>query len=217
MIELIFVIIVIGILTSLALPRLNRDGRQEAADNILSAIRYAQHMALTDDVTDPKSPLWQRRFWRFGVRTCLAADGDVFYYVGADKNDGGNINNVEAAIDAASGKRMLGLAGTSCADGVNNDAAPDIFLSHKYGIKDTNMFATCGAADADAARYIGFDHLGRPHTGFSGSLTPDYNTLMSADCNLTFRSKPDDATIAPLIITIQSETGYAFIVGQPDS
>ena len=46
MIELVFVIVVIGILAALALPRIDRDLRQEAKDNLLSAIRYTQHLAL---------------------------------------------------------------------------------------------------------------------------------------------------------------------------
>ena len=53
MIELVFVIVVIGILAALALPRIERDLRQEAADNILAAIRYTQHLALNDNKTDP--------------------------------------------------------------------------------------------------------------------------------------------------------------------
>jgi len=35
MVELLFVIIVIGILASLAMPRLDRDNKQEASDNKL--------------------------------------------------------------------------------------------------------------------------------------------------------------------------------------
>jgi len=37
LLELVFVILVLGILTALAIPRIDRDLRQEAADNILSA------------------------------------------------------------------------------------------------------------------------------------------------------------------------------------
>ena len=64
------VIVVLGILAALALPRMERDYRQEAGDNILSAIRFAQHNALMDNVTEPSDAQWQRKFWRFGVRTC---------------------------------------------------------------------------------------------------------------------------------------------------
>ncbi len=215
MLELVMVIVVLGILAALALPRMDRDLRQEAADNILSAIRYAQHMALIDNKTDPFDSNWQKSFWRFGVRTCLTAEGDVFYYVGSDANKGGNINNFEAATDPLNGKKMLGIAGASCASGTNNDASPSIFITRKYGIKNTNMFAYCGGGDADAARYIGFDHLGRPHTGFSSSSNPNYSSIMTADCNITFEFQ--DTNIDDLIITIKKETGYAYIDGQPDS
>ncbi|AKF24394.1 hypothetical protein YH65_02525 [Sulfurovum lithotrophicum] len=215
LIELVFVIVVLGIMAALAIPRMERDIRQEAADNILSAIRYTKHMALLDDVTDPRNADWQKAFWRFGVRTCLAAEGDVFYYVGSDENRGGNIDNAEAAVDPLNGKRMLGAAGTSCASGVNNGASPNIFISHKYGIKNTNMFTGCGGGDADAARYVGFDHMGRPHTGFSGSSTPDYSTVLTSNCDLTF--KFDDTSIPDLVIRIEKGTGHAYIVGQNDS
>ncbi len=215
LLELVFVIVIMGILAALAIPRMDRDVRQEAADNILSAIRYAHHMALVDDVTDPRQNRWQRAFWRFGVRTCLATEGDVFYYVGSDENRGGNIDNAEAAVDPVNDKKMLGAAGVSCASRVNNGASPNIFISHKYGIKNTNMFTNCGGGDADAARYVGFDHMGRPHTGFSGSGRPDYSTVLHSDCNLTFQF--ENTSIPDLNIIIEKGTGHAYIEGQHDS
>ena len=60
MLELVFVIVVLGILAALALPRMDRDLRQEAKDNILSAIRYTQHLALMDNKTNPLDANWQR-------------------------------------------------------------------------------------------------------------------------------------------------------------
>ena len=215
LLELVFVIVVLGILAALAIPRMERDIRQEAADNIVSAIRYAKHMALMDDVTDPRHNDWQKAFWRFGVRTCLATEGDVFYYVGSDSSREGNIDNTEAAVDPLTDKIMIGAAGTSCADGVNNNASPNIFISHKYGIKNTNMFTNCGGGDADAARYVGFDHLGRPHTGFSGSSTPDYSTLLHSDCDLTFEF--ENTSIPDLVIRIEKGTGHIYVVGEHDS
>ena len=76
------------------------------------------------------------------------------------------------------------------------------------------MFANCGG-DADAARYIGFDYLGRPHVGFSASATPDFSSLLSADCTLTFEFI--DTDINDLQITIEKESGHAFIEGQVNS
>jgi len=214
LLELIMVIVVLGILAALAMPRMERDFRQEVGDNILSAIRYTQHMALMDNVVVPTQARWQRSFWRFGVRSCLKEEGDIFYYVGSDKNMEGNIDNNEAALDPANGKIMLGRAGTSCAEGINNNASSDIFITHKYGIKDSDIFKQCGGGK-DIVRYVGFDYLGRPHTKFANSPRPDYRSLMHTDCNLTFEFKDPD--IDDLVITIERETGYAYIVGQPDS
>jgi prepilin-type N-terminal cleavage/methylation domain-containing protein len=217
MIELVMVIVVMGILAALALPRMDRDIRQEAADNILSAIRFAQHMALMDDVTNPSQSQWQRTYWRFGVRTCLASEGDVFYYVGSDKNKGGNIDQNEAAIDPSNSKRMLGNAGSSCRQGVQGkDISPQIYLSRLYGIKDTNMFALCGGGAGGAARYVGFDYQGRPHVGFSSAdANISWNAPMTSDCNLTFQF--EDTNLPDLKIQIKKETGYAYIVGQTGS
>lgn len=215
MLELVFVIVVLGILAALAMPRMERDVRQDAADSILAAIRYTQHLALSDNVTEPSNPNWQRKFWRFGVRTCTGTD--LFYYIGSDKSAEGNIDANEAAIDLSNGDKFWASAGTACSDGTQSSgtskSSTNIFISHLYGINDNNskMFQNCRISNSSTARYVGFDYLGRPHVGFNTSSTPDYSTLLTSDCNLTFQF--DDGS-ADLIINIQKETGYASIVGQ---
>lgn len=67
MLELVFVIVVLGILAALAMPRLDRDLRQEAKDNILSAIRYTQHLAMMDDKTVPGTA-WQANLWKISFQ-----------------------------------------------------------------------------------------------------------------------------------------------------
>ncbi len=83
MIELVFVIVVLGILAALALPRIERDIRQEAADNILSAIRYTQHLALTDNKTDPFDPNWQNKLWKIQFINIIR-QGIYFYTISSD-------------------------------------------------------------------------------------------------------------------------------------
>ncbi len=211
MIELVFVIVVLGILAALALPRMDRDLRQEAADNILSAIRYTQHLALNDDVTNPFESNWQRSFWRFGTQGC--SDNGIFYYIGSDKDMRGNISDSETAIDPANGKKMMGSNTSPCESSSNANASPNIFLTKKYGIKESDI-TFCNNNNPN---YIGFDHLGRPHQGFagtSGSTSPDYSTVLHSDCNITISTPVFDSDI---IITIKKETGYACIDGQDDS
>ncbi len=221
MLELIMVIVVLGILAALALPRMERDLRQEASDNIISAIQFTQHMALMDNVIDNWSKnrnKWQQKFWRFGKEGC--SDTGIFYYVGSDKDMGGTAGNPgnidvakgEAVLDPSNGMVMMGRNNQPCESDLsqqvftgNGAASTNIFLTKKYGIKenDTKLFSQCPGN----TRSIGFDYMGRPHRGFESSTVPDYSTIMEQDCNLTFEfedGSPD------LIITIEKETGRVF-------
>ena len=206
MIELVFVIVVLGILAAMAMPRLDRDLRQEAADAILSNIRYTQHLALMDDMQEFNNANWQRKFWRIDFNTCNDGTG-LYFRIGSDSNaSGGGFTQGEAALDPSNGKALFATNPTCNAVATN----PNVLLGKKYDI-DT-IVTTCGANNV---QHIGFDHLGRPHTSFAASATPNYASYMNADCNITFSS--DGGTITPIIITIKKETGYAFIDGQPNS
>ena len=210
MLELVFVIVVVGILASVAIPRMDRDRRQEAADNILSAIRYTQHLALMDDKFKDDDPRWQRRFWRLYFGTC---DGKEFYAIGADDNMDGSSNARvdinESAIDPLNGKYFW-AHDSSCAGSYNiKDLSPSIFIGKKYGITSISPSGGC------SNKYIGFDHVGRPYnSSFVNSTEPDYNGLLNSDCNLTFGFSDGTQSFS---IIIEKETGYAYIDGEPNS
>ncbi len=209
MLELVLVIVVLGILAGLAMPRMERDLRQEAADNILSAIRYTQHMALIDNKHKFNRADWQRAFWQIQFENC--SGGGIFYTIGTDdQNYQGDIDEDESILDPANGKRIFWRNTVSCANGGDSETSPNIFLSKKYGL--TNISGTGGC---DGVQYIGFDRLGRPQIGFSGSDKPDYNSYMSSDCNFAFSSS--SGAFDPFNIIIKKETGYAYIDGQEDS
>jgi prepilin-type N-terminal cleavage/methylation domain-containing protein len=200
-IELIFVIIVLGILAAFALPRLERDLRQEAADNILSAIRYTQHLALNDDKTNPFDANWQQTLWM--IR--FTGGANAYYTISSDTSKNGAVSKDESAIDPANGRYMYNSSGAFSA--IGNDESPNIFLGKHYGI---NSISTSGGCPT---QHIAFDNIGRPFNGLIGSLsTNDYSQYMGSDCTVTFGFT--DTSITPLAITITKETGHAFIVGQ---
>ncbi len=207
MIELVMVIVVLGILAAIALPRFERDIKQEAADSVLSDIRYTQHLALMSSKHKFDEPKWQRAFWKISFESCGGGSG-FFTSIGTDADWGGDISQTEAAIDPANGKVMLWSNAVSCANGGDSNTSDRIFLTKKFGIK-----AIAGAGGCNGIQHIGFDHLGRPHVSFSGSTAPTYGSYMNAACTFTFTMSDDDT----FSIRINPETGYAFIVGQEDS
>lgn len=57
MIELVFVIVVVGILSYMVASSFTRNPLREAADQVVSHIRYTQHLAMTDDKFVPNISL----------------------------------------------------------------------------------------------------------------------------------------------------------------
>ena len=205
MIELVMVIVVLGILASLAMPRMERDSRQEAGDNILSAIRYTQHMALMDDKTNPNSATWQRALWQ--IR--FSNSGNEWWYTIASNNDlNNNLDQNESAIDPANGHYMHSGNAT-----IDSDESPNIFLTKKYGINNVTINDCTNQSNVlGMPNHIAFDYMGRPHRSVTQGGNHDFRTYInSMDCVLTFSFESGEDN---LIIRIARETGYAQIVDQ---
>jgi len=213
MLELVMVIVVLGILAAVAIPRMERDLRQEAGDNILSAIRYTQHLALMDDKTNPNDPKWQMTLWQIRFSTYTDGGGKTrwFYTVASNiAHNVGNISKNNAAIDPANQKYIWHLGGDNSLD--ENDESPNIFIGKKYGIDTVTFRGGC----SNTAQHIAFDHLGRPYNDiFTNAATlKDFSNLLASDCTITFGFEGSESD---LVISIARETGFAQIVGQDGS
>ena len=214
LIELILVIVVLGILAALAIPRYDRDIRQEAADNIVSALRYTKHMALIDNKADPRgTPThpnvnWQKSLWalRFTVST---TDTDATYYtVAADDNRNGSISKDEAAIDPSNGKYFYNSSGSFASKA--SDESPNIFIGHKYGINNISFSGGCSSAN----KHVAFDYFGRLHNGI-GSATNNFATYQNQYCNITLQFQ--SGGVDNISIIVEKQTGHIYIDGQPNS
>lgn len=216
LLELIFVIVALGIIASVAISRLERDHLNDAANQILQDIRYTQHLALMDDKTQPGNNLWQRRLWSISFASCNS--GNTWYYgIGSD-DDNNSANNAfdigEAATDPSSGLPMFGTT-VLCENDGDSTVSKRSYITAKYGVTNVNFASDCNIAigmsgTSGAARYIGFDFMGRPHRGYAASDIPDYSSVMHVDCTIEF-TMSDSQTFQ---ITIEDQTGRAFIVGQ---
>lgn len=200
MIELIFVIIVIGILAAVVIPRTGSNKLQEAAIQVLSHIRYTQHLAMVDDKFDANDADWYRERWQIRFRRNGGTSG---YVVFSDSvNTQGNVNNGERAIDPLTKEGIDGFLDYKDAD-----------LTRSYNIvgDDTGIVQSCYTADGSLVTsnrgVFSFDHLGRPYSGVSNS-TSAVQYLITGNCNLTLR----DTNGATTVIRVHPETGYACIL-----
>jgi len=200
MIELVFVIIILGILASMAIPRLERDIRQEAKNTIVSALRYTKNLALSDDKTDPRDSNWQKELWQ--LRFAQSSTNNWFFTISSDRNHGGNVDKNETFIDPLNGKYMYHLAGDGSLD--ETDESPNIFLTKRFGV-DSITFQ--GDAICTGKQHIAFDNLGRPHSSLGATTTTHlFASYLKTNCYIIVGF--DNPDITDINITIQAETGH---------
>lgn len=199
MIELIFVIVVIGILAVVVMPRSSSNKLQEAATQVVSHIRYTQHLAMIDDKFDSNDATWWKERWQIRFRRNSGSSGYVIF---SDTNQLGNVDvGNEEAVDPLSKQRMNGHNGWNNGD-----------LTAKYGIfgNDSGIVQSCFTTDGSLVTsnrgVFVFDHFGRPYSGVSNATSPT-QYLIVANCDLTLSSAEGNVTIR-----VYPETGYACIL-----
>jgi type II secretory pathway pseudopilin PulG len=196
MLELVFVIIVIGILAVLAMPSFNRHPLQEAAEQVAGHIRYTQHLAMVDDKYDPTDSLWFYKRWQIRFPYAL---GTYYYEVFRDEDKLGNSDAIEEAIDPLTSER-LGNGDDAVGTIADNSS---VNLTKKFGI--IQVSGTCNTLSGASYRPISFDSLGRPYEGvYSGVYS---NAVPAGGCTIILKHQTDgNATI-----TVHPITGYVSV------
>lgn len=202
LIELVFIVVIVGILAAVAVPQTERNALIEASDQLVSHIRYTQQLAMYDNKFDANDANWYKKAWRIQFHNAAAAGHATGwrYTIYEDTSVSGNPNSInQIARDPQNPARLLtsGFANqafNSRGDLMNNK----LNLQGKYGI--TNIAFTGGCAGVQT---ISFDHIGRPMGALQASATP-YDRVFVEDCNVTLTNDAGDSSV----ITIRPETGY---------
>lgn len=112
MLELVFVIVVIGILAAAIIPNVRTNPVQEAAVQLESHIRYTQHLAMVDDKFEAGAN-WYRNMWQ------IAFTGNAYSIVSnssgvAQDPQSGNSINIDLNDD-------FGVSVSSCSNNISFD------------------------------------------------------------------------------------------------
>ena len=215
--ELVIVIVVVGILAAVLIPRFKKNDVNHAANQILSHIRYTQHLAMVDDKYDPKKSDWYKGLWqiRFFKKDSASRDGSSAkwaYAVFSDKDSGsgydGNPNATtgEVALDPLTGKLISGGFTIDYNDPRTLKAAA---IEEEYNIVDVRFSSNCSYY---RSKRIVFDNLGRPLKGNPKNYTKNYeaNKIIQNRCLITFCFY-DSSCTKNFQVAIEPETGFSYI------
>lgn len=228
MLELIMVIVIVGVLAAVIIPRTGSNKLAECAVQLISDIRYTQHLGMVDDKYDTGEPLWFRQRWQLSFST---SSGTLSYMIFSDKPsftgsyDGNpGANNTYTSVEVAHNPLnaniyMIGAANTSFDNYNASRLTTRLDIKKTYGIEAVKM---TGGTSSTVKRIL-FDHLGRPYRGTgASSATHPINFSVDFVATSTIRIKLCTKTCVgsnatanndnELIIAIEPETGYAHIL-----
>lgn len=206
MLELVFVIVVIGVLAAAIIPSTRTNPLQEAAIQVFSDIRYTQHLAMMDDKFDSSDANWYKNKWQliFGKSNSSAKDsgGYFAYTIFSDylATSTGNPDLVEIAVNPSDNSKVLSGGFSGGIDWEDSQATKKLNIGYSYGIDNVTQ-SGCGG------NRIAFDNLGRPFGGSDSSWTSSVDGVLTQTCTFTLHAGSDSIRIA-----IKPETGFACIL-----
>ncbi len=225
MIELIFVIVVAGILAAVALPRLGENNLNEAVDQVVNHIRYTQHLAMQDNKfgvlksDGTFDDRWYRARWQILFHSNAGSDSRIAYSIFSDRrgtsgNYTGNPDIKELAVNPANPSHLLSGGFNNILNKGDSRITKRLNIGKKYGVEDVTFAGGC-----NGGKRISFDNMGRPLTGNLSSYTNPYGTaatnrLIQTQCIISIcTEKPCPANDGKTrrTIVMEPETGYVHV------
>lgn len=219
MIELVFVIVIVGILSYFAASGFQRNPLREAADQVVSHIRYTQHLAMQDDRFDTNDANWFQGRWqiRFFQNLQFTAvlppvkdyPNEWAYSIYSDNPNYTHLPNLtELARNPLNQNQYLSGGYNNTLHVENEQSMKEMRLKTKYGIQNITFGGGCRAGIS----HIQFDEIGRPYNSYitgtnpAGEINVAFPRLIINRCSITLF----DGT-SNIVILIEPETGYTHI------
>ena len=223
LIELVFVMIVLGILTFALWPTKQPTQALEAARQIVAHIRYTQHLALNDDkfathrdedgTKEKIAKDWYKRLWRITFSNGEAAPGcksggwryAVYQNIAKGLSDKGQPNG---ANEAAMNPAQAGKALSACYSGLSQNTSDELNLQQTYKIENIDFSEFAAGA---VIQGIIFDELGRAYPRGEWNAPYGNNHRFSQGDGSFGRIKLSAKDGSRASILVFGETGYACV------
>jgi len=216
MIELVFVIVIVGIISVMIAPNFQGNNLRQAADQVVSHIRYTQHLAMMDNKFDTTDANWFQTRWQISFVNNPGSDNQWSYTVFSDfkgVHDGNpNPSSVadprsEIASNPLDPVKFLtgGTSGGALIQFDDNRATKNLNLGNEFGI--TSVVVAGGGPGTTNVNKIIFDNVGRPYKGANNSFNGPVHRVAQTQITITLSDGTNNEVIA-----IEPETGYTHIL-----
>jgi prepilin-type N-terminal cleavage/methylation domain-containing protein len=210
MLEFLIVLVVIAILAVAIIPDMKSNKLREAAVQVVSHIKYTQHLAMVDDKFDASDGKWYKKRWQI-IFANQTGGGNVRYSIFSDTSTTGNPDEDEIAKNPQNNIKVLSGGHSNLHASFDNNLTKQLNLTSTYNINSYKLHGGC------AYGRVAFDNMGRPIKGDLSSSVKSYQStrIIKNKCiiDLCTTNNCNDASISEKIsMAIEPETGYAHIL-----
>jgi Tfp pilus assembly protein FimT len=196
LIEIIFVIVLISVISSYTIQTNNQDKLVLAKNQIKMHLKYMRYIAMLDNKYDHNDKNWYRKAWNVKFRWC-SGKKQIHYYIYSDLDNSGHVKEEETLKDPLTNNRIYSTI--SCKD--NSKRTNYTLLSKYYGVKTLDI--SCN--DTSSLGQILFLNTGIAYSKFTNNENIDKYKIQK-DCKIDIYDKYNSKET----ITVTGNTGYIY-------
>lgn len=223
LLELVFVIGILAILFGVGKFYTKNDNNIHlAAEQVLADIAYTRALAMLQHpfragygVVATKDE-WFKARWVLHFSSSKSTAHKQGYAIYLDKNGDGNANvgkvssleGREIAVSLLNPTKLLVSGQSGVIDSTDERASGRFDLESTFGVREIELFGSCGKSGSNVIKRLTFDEFGRLHLPLRTATKPYDKVLSATDAQCAVRLK--GATNAVCIV-LSTLTGHAYI------
>ena len=193
LLELIFTIVIIAIVSSIIIPKPQYSNLDQAAQRIILYLKHIRYLALVDNKYSLTNNEWFKARWTLKFQNCSNDEDGLYFVVYSDESGGtAHFKKSECAKDPITSKYLY--SSSSCIS--KKDESKYILLTKEYGI--TRVAMTCNETST----------IGKISFGERGNIYSLIGTLADNILTETCYIKLFDKDGKFVKIAIEPQTGF---------
>ena len=196
--ELIFVITIISLLSYILIPTKNTDTLNIVTNKIIIYLKQTRLQAFINDKFSVDDTLWHKQRWTLKFFRCKKSIGGLYYVIYSDTNKTGHPSALESLKDPLTKKNVY--SSNNCNENSNNSKY--VLLTKEYDIIDVNL--SCN--NTTSLGQLSFGSDGRVYSKLSNKDNEFYEYEIKSPCIITMTHKNDNSKS----ITIENSTGFIY-------
>ncbi len=194
LIEVIFIISLLGIIATYGLPKNNISKIKLAKNQLLLHLKYTRYIAMLDNKYDLEKALWYKQRWNMKFLNCQESIGGIYYAIYSDEDMNGQISKEETLQDPLTNEYIYSY---QCTKDSLYDKSKFVLLSETYGVD----FIDISCNETSTIGQIIFDHDGKVYTKHNENIE---KYEIKEPCTIKLSNKNNENEI----ITIYPNSGF---------